>query len=74
MTKWDKPVYVGKKSITGNGLEICKVLDTDIATGNATVFNRATQKVETLKYSEKHTLYQNIRKLAEDTPEFDCGY
>lgn len=74
MTKWDKPIYVGKKSITGNGLAICKVLDSDIATGNAIVFNRETQKVETLKYSEKHTLYQNIKKLAEDTPEYDCGY
>lgn len=74
MTKWDKPIYVGKKSIMGNGLAICKVLDSDITTGNAIVFNRETQKVETLKYSEKHTLYQNIKKLAEDTPEYDCGY
>lgn len=44
MTKWDKPIYVGKKSITGNGLAICKVLDSDIATGNAIVFNRETKK------------------------------
>lgn len=66
------------KSYTGkmvNGtIQICKVLDSDISTGNATVFNRATKKIEVLKYSEKHTLLKNIRKLAEDTPELDCGY
>lgn len=67
-----KSVYVGK--MINNEIQICKVIDSDIATGNAVVFNRATQKVETLKYSEKHTLLQNIRKLAEDTPELDCGH
>ena len=67
-----KSVYVGK--MTNGTIEICKVLDCDISTGNATVFNRATKKIEVLKYSEKHTLWENIRKLAEDTPEFDCGY
>lgn len=67
-----KPVYVGK--MVNGTLQICKVIDSDIATGDAIVFNRATKKVETLKYAEKHTLYQNVRKLAEDTPEFDCGY
>lgn len=67
-----KPVYVGK--VTSGTIEICKVLDSDISTGNAIVFNRATKKIEVLKYSEKHTLLKNIRKLAEDTPELDCGY
>lgn len=67
-----KAVYVGK--MVNGIIQICKVLDSDIATGSSTVFNRATKKVETLKYSEKHTLYQNIRKLAEDTPELDCGH
>lgn len=67
-----KPVYVGK--MVNGTIQICKVLDSDISTGNATVFNRATKKVETMKYSEKHTLWKNVRKLAEDTPEFDCGY
>lgn len=67
-----KPVYVGK--MVNGTIQICKVLDSDISTGASVVFNRATKKVETLKYSEKHTLYQNVRKLAEDTPELDCGY
>lgn len=67
-----KSVYVGK---TVNGtIQICKVLESDIATGDAIVFNRATKKVETLKWAQKHTLYTNIRKLAEDTSELDCGY
>lgn len=67
-----KAVYVGK--IVNGTMQICKVLDSDISTGAAVVFNRATKKVETLKYNEKHTLLQNIRKLAADTPELDCGY
>lgn len=67
-----KSVYVGK--MIDGAMQICKVLDSDIATGDALIFNRATKKVETLKYAEKHTLSKNIRKLAEDTPEFDCGY
>lgn len=67
-----KSVYVGK--MVNGAIQTCKVIDSDISTGAATVFNRATKKVEILKYHEKHTLFQNIRKLAEDTPEFDCGY
>ena len=67
-----KSVYVGK--MVNGTIQICKVLDSDISTGNATVFNRTTKKVETLKYSEKNTLLKNVRKLAEDTPELDCGY
>lgn len=63
-----KNVYIGKE--TTNGLAICKVLDTDIATGNATVYNRATKKIEILLFAEKRTLPANIRKLAEDTEEF----
>ena len=46
-----KSVYIGKES--KNGLDICKVLDSDIATGNSTVYNRATGKVEVLKWAEK---------------------
>lgn len=67
-----KAVYIGK--MVNGTIQICKVLDSDISTGNATVFNRATKKIEVLKYSEKHTLLKNIRKLAEDTHELDCGY
>lgn len=67
-----KSVYVGK--MVNGTIQICKVLDSDIATGSSTVFNRATRKVETLKYNEKHSLYSNVRKLAENTPELDCGY
>lgn len=67
-----KSVYIGKE-INGT-LEICKVLDSDIATGDAKVFNRKTRKVEVLKFREKVTLPLNIRKLAEDTPELDGNY
>lgn len=67
-----KSVYVGK--MVNGTIQICKVLDSDISTGSSIVFNRETKKIEPLKYSEKHTLLQNVRKLAEDTPELDCGY
>lgn len=62
-----KNVYIGKASISGNGLAICRVIDSDIATGDATVYNRETGKIETVRFTEKHTLLKNIRKLAEDT-------
>lgn len=62
-----KNVYIGKKSITGKGLAICKVIDSDIATGNAIVYNRETNSIETITLAEKHTLQINIKKLAEDT-------
>lgn len=62
-----KSVYIGKTSITGKGLAICKVIDSDIATGNAIVYNRETDSIETITLAEKHTLYTNIKKLAEDT-------
>lgn len=62
-----KNTYIGKESINGNGLAICRVIDSDIATGDATVYNRETDKIETVKFSEKQTLWKNIRILAEDT-------
>ena len=62
-----KNVYIGKTSITGKGLAICKVIDSDIATGNAIVYNRETDSIETITLAEKHTLQINIKKLAEDT-------
>ena len=62
-----KNVYIGKASITGKGLAICKVIDSDIATGNAIVYNRETDSIETITLAEKHTLQINIKKLAEDT-------
>lgn len=62
-----KNVYIGKKSVTGKGLAICKVIDSDIATGNTLVYNRETDRFEIITLSEKHTLYNNIKKLAEDT-------
>ncbi len=73
MSKWQEPIYIGKDSNNG-GLAICKVLDTDIATGDAIVFNRETREVETVSYKEKRTLLENLRKLAVDTQELDCGY
>ena len=62
-----KNVYIGKTSITGKGLAICKVIDSDIATGSATVYNRETDSIETITLAEKYTLQINIKKLAEDT-------
>ncbi len=62
-----KNVYIGKKSITGKGLAICRVIDSDIATGDTIVYNRETGKIEIVKFLEKHTLWENIKKLAEDT-------
>ena len=62
-----KNVYIGKTSITGKGFAICKVIDSDIATGNAIVYNRETDSIETITLAEKHTLQINIKKLAEDT-------
>lgn len=62
-----KNVYIGKTSITGNGLAICMVIDTDIATGNAIIYNRETDQIETITLSEKQTLWDNIKRLAEDT-------
>ena len=40
-----KNVYIGKKSITGKGLAICRVIDSDIATGDTIVYNRETGKI-----------------------------
>jgi hypothetical protein len=60
-------VFIGKKSITGKGLAICKVIDCDIATGDGIIYNRETDCIEKITLAEKHTLYSNIKKLAEDT-------
>lgn len=62
-----KNVYIGKTSKMGNGLAICLVIDSDIATGNAIIYNRETDQIETITLSEKHTLYEGIKRLAEDT-------
>lgn len=62
-----KNVYIGKASKNGNGLAICMVLESDIPTGNAIIYNRETDQIETITLAEKHTLWENIRKLAEDT-------
>ena len=61
-----KNVYIGKTSKT-NGLAICLVINSDIATGNAIIYNRETDQIETITLAEKHTLWENIKKLAEDT-------
>ena len=64
-----KSVYVGKNV---NGVtEICKVIDSDIITGNALVFNRKTKDFEEIALKERVILHPNIRKLAEDTPQDD---
>lgn len=64
-----KSVYVGK-SVNGT-VQICKVIDSDIVTGNALVFNRETKKFEEITLRERTILHPNIRKLAEDTPQYD---
>lgn len=51
-----KNVYIGKTSKTGNGLAICMVIDTDIATGEAIIYNRETNQIETITLAEKRTL------------------
>ena len=61
-----KNVYIGKTSKT-NGLAICLVINSDNATGNAIIYNRETDQIETITLAEKHTLWENIKKLAEDT-------
>lgn len=65
-----KPVYIGRTN-RNNVTEICRVIDSDIATGNAIVFNRNTKKFEVLTINEIHRLPINVRKLAEDTQEND---
>lgn len=60
-------IYIGKPTGKGTEVAICKVLYTDIMTGNAIVFNRSTGKYDTVTYNEKVMLNQNLRKLAEDT-------
>ncbi len=62
-----KNVYIGKTSKNNNGLAICLVIDSDIATGNAIIYNRETDQIETITLAEKHTLYEGIKRLAEDT-------
>lgn len=62
-----KNVYIGKTSITGKGIAICMVIDSDIATSNAIIYNRETDQIETITLAEKHTLWHNIKRLAEDT-------
>ena len=65
-----KAVYVGKLN-KGNVVEICKVIDSDIVTGNALVFNRKSKEFEEITIWERVRLVPNIRKLAEDTPDAD---
>ena len=68
-------VYIGKPDPNKNGaLQICKVLECCISTGDAIVFNRSTKKIETVKFTEKRKLDKNIIHLALDTPELDCGH
>ena len=47
-----KNVYIGKTSITGKGIAICMVIDSDIATGNAIIYNRETDQIETITLAE----------------------
>ena len=60
-------IYIGKKIEGSTETAICKVLYSDIRTGNAVVFNRHTMKYDTVKYNERVFLNKNIRQLAENT-------
>lgn len=60
-------VYTGKTSTNGKSIAICKVIDCDIVTGNAIVYNRESGKIEVLLYREKIRLDENVRRLANDT-------
>lgn len=63
-----KNVYIGKKSVKSEtATAICKVIDTDITTGDAIVYNRETNAIEILHFNEKIALDSNLKKLAEDT-------
>lgn len=68
-----KTVYVGKKAVKGSGLAICKVLESDISSGQIKVFNRESGEIETMEHGAWVSLNENIRKLAEDTEsEFEA--
>lgn len=60
-------MFVGRKSIEGDGIAICDVIGGNISTGDAIVFNRETGSIETLPLEEKLVLPENVRKLAEET-------
>lgn len=62
-----KNIYIGKPTGKGTEVAICKVIYSDIRTGNAIVFNRSTGKYDTVTFNERIRLNENIRKLAEDT-------
>lgn len=63
-----KNIYIGKTSVKNEtATAICKVIDTDIATGDAIVYNRETNAIEILHFNEKIALNSNFKKLAEDT-------
>lgn len=57
-----KNVYIGRTSKTGKGIAICMVIDSDIATGNAIIYNRETDQIEALTLAEKHTLWHNYEE------------
>lgn len=63
-----KNVYIGKQSINRPlGIAICRVLDCDISTGTALVYNREIDKIEYVGWEEKLTLSNSVKKLAQDT-------
>lgn len=68
-----KNVYIGKPY--KNGSIICRVIDSDIATGDALVFNRQTKVVEIIPYRCMSYLDSNIKALANDMEsEFEDSF
>lgn len=61
-----KNTYIGVKGNNG-AVCICRVLSSDIATGDAVVYNRSTNRREIVKWSDHIYLDPNVRKLAQDT-------
>lgn len=62
-----KNVYIGKPY--KNGHEVCMVIDSNIATGDALVYNRRTKAIEVIPYRMRAYVDANCRRLYQDTEE-----
>ena len=66
-----KNVFIGKK--TGHGFEHCLVIDSDIETAAAVVFNLKTRKTETLSLGEYKRLEKVYQELSQEAIDRDAG-
>lgn len=68
-----KNTYIGKPY--KNGYEICRVIDSDIATGAALVYNRNTRAVEVIPYSIKIRLDAREQEwLNDNEAEYEADF